>query len=43
MDPKYDNLDDQLDILLMRGVGHRECGIKGDVARGAVRTVYWDT
>ena len=37
MDPKYDNLDDQLDILLMRGVGRCECGISNDVARGAVK------
>jgi hypothetical protein len=27
----------------MRGVGRCECGISNDVARGALRTVYWDT
>ena len=27
----------------MRGIGHRECGISDDIARGVVRTVYWDT
>ena len=27
----------------MQGVGHHECGISGDVARGEARTVYWDT
>ena len=27
----------------MWGVGCRECGISDDIARGAVRTVYWDT
>ena len=27
----------------MRGVGHCECGISNDIARGALRTMYWDT
>jgi hypothetical protein len=32
-----------LDILLMRGVGRRECGTSDDIAHGVVRTMYWDT
>jgi hypothetical protein len=38
----HGNLGDNLDTLLMRGVGHREYEISGDISRGAIRTVYWD-
>jgi hypothetical protein len=31
------NLDNTLVTPLMRGVGHYECGISNDVARGAIK------